>query len=681
MPNTMQEGWCTQGWAEPPAPPSGRKTRRPAPPVSPTLGSVNPDAPNPEAPNPDAPNPGDPNPGDTVRWSDADILASDIGWDLETLVGDSTIDDLLDRSDGIGDQIATYRGRISSLGPEELATAMRLMAELQEVQGRAGYYAMLRFSENTLDPERGALMMRVEERSTALATKLVFFELEWASMDAHQIEALLSEPGLDFCAHHLRSMHRFRDHMLSEPEEKLLTEKSVSGASAWVRLFDEQTSSITVALPAAMLSGRGPADRGLSGNSDDTLEDAPLEAGLSMLQHPDRDVRRIAAEAVTAGLEPGLRTRAFIFNTLLLDKSTDDRLRRYPSWISARNLSNEAKDESVQALIDAVVSRYDIPQRWYGLKARVLGLDRLADFDRMASVAEDETLIAWSEARSIVLDAYHSFSPAMADIARRFFDENWIDAPTRPGKRPGAFCAYTVPSHHPYVLLNWTSKPRDVATLAHELGHGLHAYLAREQGVFHQSTPLTLAETASVFGEAMTSNALLDQLEDPNARFALLASTLEDSIATVFRQVAMNRFEHSVHTTRREEGELSVERFNELWSASQSHMLGDSVELTSGYQTWWSYIPHFIGTPGYVYAYAYGQLLALSVYARYTERGDDFVPAYLELLSRGGSLPPEELGAIVDCDLADPSFWAAGLDKVQLQLDAAVAAATAAGRV
>jgi oligoendopeptidase F len=299
----------------------------------------------------------------------------------------------------------------------------------------------------------------------------------------------------------------------------------------------------------------------------------------------------------------------------------------------------------------------------------------------MASVAQDQTSIGWDEARTVVLDAYRSFSPEMADIATRFFDERWIDAPTRPGKRPGAFCAYTVPSHHPYVLLNWTSKPRDVATLAHELGHGLHAYLAREQGVFHQSTPLTLAETASVFGETVTNNALLAQLEDPGARFALLASTLEDSIATVFRQIAMNRFEQAVHTARREEGELSVERFSELWTDSQTAMLGDSVEITEGYRSWWSYIPHFIGTPGYVYAYAYGQLLALSVYARYTERGDSFVPAYLELLRSGGSAEPEALGRIVDCDLGDPAFWSAGLQLIDDQLATATDAARDAGRI
>ena len=607
---------------------------------------------------------------DTPTPDEADLTAADIAWDLDTLIEGTDIDALMDRSDDLTARIAEYRGRVAELDADGMATAMQLMAELQEAQGRAGYFAMLRFSENTADPERGALMMRVQERSTTLATQLVFFELEWAAVDEAHVERLLQDPALDFCAHHLRSMHRYRDHMLSEAEEQLLTEKSVSGASAWVRLFDEQTSAITVDLPASLVGGAGgePAT-------------VPLEAGLSMLQHPDREVRRTAAEAVTAGLEPGLRTRGFIFNTLLLDKSVDDRLRHYPTWISERNLSNEASDDSVQALVDAVVGRFDIPQRWYSLKAQVLGLDRLADYDRMASVAADETHIGWDEARTVVLDAYRSFSPEMADIAQRFFDERWIDAPTRPGKRPGAFCAYTVPSHHPYVLLNWTSKPRDVATLAHELGHGLHAYLAREQGVFHQSTPLTLAETASVFGEAVTNNALLTQLDDPGARFALLASTLEDSIATVFRQVAMNRFEDSVHTARRDEGELSIDRFSELWTDSQTAMLGDSVEITESYRSWWSYIPHFIGTPGYVYAYAYGQLLALSVYARYTERGDDFVPSYLELLRAGGSMTPAELGRIVDCDLEDPGFWDAGLDIVERQLDAATEAARAAGRI
>jgi oligoendopeptidase F len=335
----------------------------------------------------------------------------------------------------------------------------------------------------------------------------------------------------------------------------------------------------------------------------------------------------------------------------------------------------------VQALVDAVESRYDIPQRWYSLKAQLLGLDRIADYDRMASVASSDEEFGWDEARHIVLDAYASFSPELATAAERFFAESWIDAPMRPGKRPGAFCAYTVPSQHPFLLLNWTARRRDVLTLAHEMGHGLHAYLAREQGIFHQTTPLTLAETASVFGETVTFGRLLDATDDPAARLALLAESLEGQIATVFRQVAMNRFEDRVHTQRRDVGELSVDQFNEAWTDTQVAMLGDSVEITDGYRTWWSYIPHFMGTPGYVYAYAYGQLLALSVYRAYEERGDEFVPQYLELLAAGGSRSPEELGQMVGLDLADPGFWSGGLEIVAEQLEAAESAAKATGRL
>jgi oligoendopeptidase F len=600
---------------------------------------------------------------------ESDLTAADIRWELDTLL-EGGVDEMLDRADALSDELAGARGTIADLDSAGLAALMHRSAELEELLGRVGNYVMLRFSEHTDDPERGAAMMEVQERSTTMATKLVFFELEWAALPDEQVEELLADPALDFCAHHLRNLRRYRDHLLSEPEEKLLTEKSVSGASAWVRLFDELTSALTVELPGELV-----------GRPDEQTVTTGLEAGLSLIQHSDREVRRTAAEAVTTALAPGLRTRAFVYNTLALDKSVDDRLRSYDNWISSRNLSNEASDESVQALVEAVVNRYDIPHRWYAAKAQALGLDRLADYDRMASVAEDDSTIGWSEARGLVLDAYASFSPDLASVAQRFFDENWIDAPAGDGKRPGAFCAYTVPSHHPYVLLNWTGRNRDVLTLAHELGHGLHAYLAREQGVFHQSTPLTLAETASVFGEAVTNNALLERIDDPAERFALLASTLEDSIATVFRQVAMNRFEDAVHTTRRSEGELSTERLGQLWEQTQTAALGDAVELTDGYLTWWSYIPHFIGTPGYVYAYAYGQLLALSVYARYRERGEAFVPAYLELLGAGGSMAPEELGRIVDCDLGDPGFWDAGLDIVEGQLDAALEAGREAGRI
>jgi oligoendopeptidase F len=601
---------------------------------------------------------------------DADLEATDVAWDLEPLVeGDGTagVEALLARADELAADLETRRGQVAGFDAAELDSLMRLLAELHETLGRAGSYASLRFAVDTADAEVGALMQKVQERSAAVHTKLLFFDLEWAALDDDHVEPLLTHPDLQWCAYHLRSERRYRDHLLSEPEERILTEKAVTGRNAWARLFSELSSAITVELP----------DPDAEGGTRTTK----LEGALSLLADPDREVRRSAAEAVTTALAPGLRTRAFVFNTLLNDKSIDDRLRSYPTWITSRNLANQASDESVEALVTAVKSRYDVAQRWYRLKAQILGIEQIADYDRMASVAESESRIGWSEARELVLDSYASFSPDMASIAQRFFDERWIDAPVRPSKRPGAFCAYTVPSHHPYLMLNWTGRRRDVMTLAHEMGHGLHAYLARDQGIFHQSTPLTLAETASVFGETVTFGRLLDATTEPGERLALLAESIEGAIATVFRQTAMNQFEAAVHTARRTDGELSVDRLGELWAQTQSEMLGDSVEITEGYRTWWSYIPHFIGTPGYVYAYAYGQLLAFSVYARFEQQGSEFVPRYLDLLSAGGSMAPEDLGRLVDCDLDDPEFWSSGLDIVEQQLLAAEAAAHEAGRL
>jgi oligoendopeptidase F len=594
-----------------------------------------------------------------------------VTWDLTDLLdghrelGDPTaaVEALLDAAEKDAEAFSgRYRDRLAELDSAGLAEAMHSIGDIEDAVGRAYSYASLWFSTNTADPPRGALLQRVQERATVIGTQLVFWELEWAAVDDEQAEAMLAGEGLDFCRHHLRSARRYRPHLLSEPEEKLMSEKAVTGRSAWSRLFEEVTSAIEVKLPEL---------------------DAPvaLEIALARLSSPDREIRRMSAEAVTAALQPGLRTRGYVFNTLVADKATDDRLRHYPHWLSSRNLSNEASDESVRALIDAVVARYELPRRWYRLKAQLLGIDRLKDYDRMAAVTDHEETVPWHEARDMVLDSYSGFSDELGGVARRFFDDHWIDAPVRPGKRGGAFCAYTVPSVHPYVLLNYTAKRRDVLTLAHELGHGVHAALGGRQGIFHMSTPLTLAETASVFGETIVFGRLLDRASTPESRLDLLASSIEGSIATVFRQIAMNRFEDAVHTSRREEGELSVDRFCELWTRSQEDLLGDAVEVTEGYRSWWSYVPHFINTPGYVYAYAYGQLLALSVYARYEQEGDAFVPAYLELLSAGGSKPPEELGRIVGIDLEDPGFWDHGLDLVERQLDAAEQAARDAGRI
>jgi oligoendopeptidase F len=594
---------------------------------------------------------------------------SDVAWDLSHLLDgagrdpqeavDAMLADAQRRADAFA---AAYAGKVAELDGPGLVAAMHELEAIEEIASRAGAYAQLSFSTDTADPARGALLQRVQERGTAIETALLFFQLEWAALDDERADALLATEDLGFARHHLRTARRYRPHLLTEPEEKVLAEKALSGRSAWVRFFEEQASAIRVEL-------------------DDQPEPVPLEIALARLHSPERDVRRHAAEQVSEALQPGLRARAYAFNTLLADKMVDDRLRRYPHWLAARNLANEASDESVQALIAAVRERFELPRRWYRLKAQLLGLDRLADYDRMAAVTQETEQVAWPEARDLVLDAYTAFSPELGTLARRFFDERWIDAPVRPNKRGGAFCAYTVPSVHPYVMLNYTHRRRDVLTLAHELGHGVHSALGGRQGIFHMATPLTLAETASVFGETLTFGRLLERTPSADSRLSLLAESIEGSIATVFRQVAMNRFEDLVHTTRRDEGELAVDRLGELWHQSQSELLGDAVEVTDGYRTWWSYVPHFIGSPGYVYAYAYGQLLALAVYGRYEEEGESFVPAYLELLSAGGSRPPEELGAIVGVDLADPGFWDRGLDLVQRQLDAAEAAAHEAGRI
>ncbi|HUF31934.1 MAG TPA: M3 family oligoendopeptidase [Acidimicrobiales bacterium] len=592
--------------------------------------------------------------------------ASDVAWDLTDLLEgvdgppEQAVDALLDDADQRAQELAALRGRVAELDGPSLVAHMTATAALHEVAGRAASYASLRYAVDTAEPALGALQQRVTERVNAIQTELLFFDLEWAALPDEAVAELLDTEGIEAFRHHLERVRATRPYLLTEPEERVLSEKSVTGSSAWSRLFEELTSAIEVDLDG---------------------QSATLGEALSRLLSNDGEVRRRAAEAVTAALAPGLRTRAFIYNTLLHDKAVDDRLRGLPTWVSSRNIANEASDESVEALVAAVRGRYDLPKRWYALKARVLGVERLADHDRMASLATDDGHVGWDEARSIVLDSYASFSPEMADVARRFFDEGWIDAPPRRGKRPGAFCSYTVPSVHPYVFLNYTATRNDVLTLAHELGHGLHAWMARDQGPFHQSTPLTLAETASVFGETVTFGRLLESCETPDARLALLAENIEGGIATVFRQTAMNRFEHAAHTARRTEGELSVERFGELWAESQEEMLGDTVEISEGYRTWWSYVPHFIAVPGYVYAYAYGQLLALSVYRRYTEQGGDFVPRYLHLLSAGGSMAPEDLGRIVGCDLADPEFWDGGLSIIEEQIDAAETAAHEAGRL
>jgi oligoendopeptidase F len=579
-------------------------------------------------------------------------FADDVRWSLDDLhtSPDDARDSLSEAASDAQAVAETYRGTIADLDAETLADALDAVADIQDRVGRAYAYAYLHWSTDTNDPERGALLQEVREAYTRIHQALLFVEVEWAQMPEDRAETLLADEALADYRHYLELEHLQREHVLSEPEEKILSEKSVTGSGAWTRFFDETMGATQYTL-------------------DD--EEMSQQEILAKLYEPDRDLRRRAALAFTEGLEANQRTLTFIFNTLLADKASNDRLRGYDHWLQSRNLSNEVDDAMVEALIDAVTSRYDLVARFYQLKQRLLGLDELYDYDRYAPIGEADTTYDWDAARSLVLDAYGDFHPAMADTARPFFDDDWIDAAVVQGKRSGAFSHGTVPSAHPYVLMNYTGKPRDVQTLAHELGHGVHQSLAREQSIFHHGTPLTTAETASVFGEMLVFQRLMRREDNPQNRLAMLVGKIDDTLATVFRQVAMNRFEDRIHTARREEGELSATRLSDLWLRTQRAMFEGSVTLGEHYRYWWSYIPHFLHTPGYVYAYAFGELLVLALYARYQESGDGFAEAYLDMLRAGGSDWPHRLVSTLGVDLTDTAFWKQGLAEIEALIESA----------
>lgn len=570
--------------------------------------------------------------------------AEEITWDLSDLyqaVDDPAIEHDLGQADGRADKLAeSYRGRVANLDAEEMRDLIEEYENIQELANRVGSYAYLHWSTNTEDPARGALLQKVTERGSQLSQKLIFVELEWANAPDAKAKELIDHPILEKYRHWLELARRYRPHLLSEPEEKILSEKAVTGRSAWVRFFDEVHGAARYEWDGEML---------------------PQQVILGKLYEPDREVRRRAQESVTKGLRGLSRTTTYIFNNVLADKASDDRLRKYPNWISERNMQNEVEDATVEALVDAVTSRYDIVARYYELKRRLLGLDELFDYDRYAPLPAADRFYPWEEGKNIVLNAYGEFHPQMAEIAGMFFDKRWIDAAIVAGKDGGAYSHSVVPSVHPYILMNYEAKPRDVMTLAHELGHGVHQFLSRERGMLQSQTPLTTAETASVFGEMLVFQDLLRRETDPSVRLAMLTRKLEDSFATVFRQVSMNRFENLAHSARRSEGELSTDRFNNLWTESQLAMFKDSVTLTDNYSIWWSYVPHFLHVPGYVYAYSFGELLVLALYARYQEVGASFADAYLIMLSQGGSNWPHEIVKPMGVDLTDPNFWTHGL--------------------
>ena len=580
--------------------------------------------------------------------------AENIQWDLSDLY--NSIDDprlsqdqekVLEKAEAFSE---AYKGEITDLDSTGFKQALEEYEEILEMIGKIGSYAHLIWSTNTSKPEYGKLIQQAKELSSEVHQKLVFFDVEWLDVDDEKAEEWIESEELSHYKHYLESSRRYKEHILSEKEEQILSAKSVTGRSAWNRYFDETL---------------GAAKFELDG------EELTEQEVLSKLHEPDRSLRKKAHASLTEKFKDLSRTLTFVFNTLLADKHTNDKLRNYDSWISSRNLSNEIDDDTVDLLINSVTGSYSLVQRFYKLKRNLLGYDKLYDYDRYAPLLQNRQEINWDKARDIVLSSYSEFHPEMGEIAGKFFEQSWIDAAIKPGKRGGAYSASTVPSVHPYVFMNFDGKIRDVQTLAHELGHGVHQYLSRKQGALQASTPLTTAETASVFGEMLVFQNLIKKLDDPKEKLALLMGKIDDTIATVFRQVSMNRFEHAMHTKRREEGELTTEEFSELWRNSQEALYGDSVEITDSYNLWWCYIPHFLHTPGYVYAYAFGELLVLALYEEYTQSENGFSEKYISMLEAGGSDWPENIVSKVGLDITDSDFWDKGLNSVKKMVEQA----------
>ena len=537
-----------------------------------------------------------------------------------------------------------YAGKLGGLSGAELATALAQYERIEEVLGRVMSFAQLKFSGDSTDPAIGRFTQSCSERVTTISSHLIFFSLELNRLDDAVLERQAADPALARWQPFLRDLRVFRPHQLSDEAEKLLHDKSVTGAQAWSRLFDETVAGMRVPF----------------GDSELTVSDV-----LNKLSDRDRATRERAGHAIGKAFGERVKLFSLITNTLAKDKAITDTWRRYSRPGSSRNRSNMVEDEVVDALVHAVTSDYArLSHRYYKMKAQWLGLPKLQHWDRNAPLPDDEDrAIPWDEARNRVLTAYGAFSPELADVGRRFFDKPWIDAGLRPGKSGGAFAHPTVPSAHPYLLLNYHGRTRDVMTLAHELGHGVHQVLASGQGYLQSGTPLTLAETASVFGEMLTFRALLDAETDPARRRIMLAGKVEDMLNTVVRQTAFYRFESLLHDERRD-GELLPERIGEIWRQVQTESLGPAFEFTPEYDVFWAYVPHFVHSPFYVYAYAFGDCLVNALYGVFQDGHPGFQAKYLDMLRAGGTKRHRELLAPFGLDASDPAFWRRGLDVI-----------------
>ncbi|WEX11807.1 M3 family oligoendopeptidase [Chelativorans sp. AA-79] len=584
--------------------------------------------------------------GDLPEWNLTDLYPA---MDSPELAGDlaRAARDAVAFEEAWKGRLADEAGKGAAGG---LGEAVRAYEQLDELFGRIGSYAGLVYAGDTSDPKRAKFYGDVQEKLTDASTHLLFFTLELNKIDDALIDAALKDDPL--FGHYrpwVLDMRKYRPHQLEDRVEQLFHESDSTGRGAWNRLFDETMTSLRF-------------------NVDG--EELTLEPTLNLMQDANGDKRRKAAEALAVTLNANMRLFALITNTIAKDVEISNRWRNFNDVADSRHLSNRVEREVVEALATSVREAFPrISHRYYAMKAKWLGMEKLNHWDRNAPLPETpQSVIEWEAAKETVLSAYGNFAPEMAEIASRFFDRNWIDAPVRPGKSPGAFAHPTVPSVHPYVLLNYMGKPRDVMTLAHELGHGVHQVLAADQGSLMAATPLTLAETASVFGEMLTFRSLLARTTDKRERKAMLAQKAEDMINTVVRQIAFYEFERKVHTERRN-GELTSERLGEIWLEVQSESLGPAIALREGYETFWAYIPHFIHSPFYVYAYAFGDCLVNSLFAVYQQAEKGFQEKYFEMLKAGGTKHHSELLAPFGLDASDPAFWSKGLSVIEGLID------------
>jgi oligoendopeptidase F len=578
--------------------------------------------------------------------------AEGIRWDLSDLFAshdDPRIDSTLDECRAWAESFALrFRGKVvRGLDAKELLDALRGLEEIEDALSRVASYSSLLYSADSSSPEYQDLEQRVEQRVTEVKNLLLFFDLEWLDLDDRAAERLIQDPSLGNYAHHLKSLRRFHPHKLSESEEKIVNEKDNTGRNAFGRLFSEITSTLS-----------------FSFEREGRTEELTLSEILALLHEPERALRQRAMQTLYQGLSDHRQTLTFIYDTLVQDHLTMDRLRRYPNPMLERHLVNEIDAAAVDKMMQVTEANYGVAHDYFRLKARLLELPRLALYDQYAPVGKEIAVFPFSQAQPIVLEAFHAFSPVFRETAFEFFAKHWIDAEIRKGKRGGAFCASPSPRLHPYILCNYTDNLRDVMTVAHELGHGLHGCLSRKQSFFNYDTPLTTAETASVFAEMLVFDYLVERQKDPQVQIALIAGKLEDAFATVFRQNVLTRFEESVFSKRRA-GRLTPEAIGDLWMSANQPYYGDAVEMPEGYRWGWSYIPHFIHSRFYCYSYVFGQLLVLALYRMYREQGKSFVPKYLALLEAGGSDSPEALLKPLDVDIHDAKFWQKGFEEIR----------------